>query len=136
MLVMILDLIFTIAGQPSYYWNVDFSFLNEGSPLGVFLLSRNPVFFIIFFFFYLLFVLFLITNLRRPFNIMAGIGFFLGHAWGSSTWVPLLFSRYFYGDFADWYLTIGYFIILAIIFGICINAWLNTWLKHDVIAEK
>ena len=50
-LVMILDLVFTLVGQPAYYWQ-NYSFFNEGSPLGQ-ILMQNPVYFILFSIFYL-----------------------------------------------------------------------------------
>ena len=120
-LVMILDLIFTLAGQSKYYWQ-NYTLFNEGSPLGPVLLSFHPGYFVLFFVFYLLFVLFLTTNLMKPLNIMAAVAFFLGHAWGSSSWVPTLFYKLTGVETTDgWCLTIGYFIIIAIISGFCIN---------------
>ncbi|MFH1456810.1 MAG: hypothetical protein ABIF17_01700 [Patescibacteria group bacterium] len=121
-LVMILDLTFTLIGQPAHYWQ-NYSFLNEASPLGILLLSLHPGFFIVFFVFYLLFVFFLIVNLKRPLNIIVALSFFLGHVWGSSTWVPNLIYSYTSINIDSWYLTIGYFIIIAVISGFCINKW-------------
>lgn len=124
-LVMVLDLVFTMAGQPAYYWQ-DYSFFNEGSPLGQ-TLMLNPVYFISFSIFYLFFVIFLISFLPKPFNIMTAIAFFLGHVWASSSWLGTFFYKitgnYFTGDV--WYLNIGYFIIIAAISGFCINQWLR-----------
>lgn len=122
--VMVLDLIFTMVGQSNYYWQ-NYSLFNEASPLGALLLSLHPGYFILFFIFYLLFVLFLLVNLKRPLNIIAAVGFFLGHAWGSSSWIPILAYRYDLINVNNWYLTIGYFIIIAIISGLCINKWLK-----------
>lgn len=123
-LVMILDLIFTLAGQPKDYWQ-NYYLFNEGSPLGSILLPWHPGYFVLFFAFYLLFVLFLVTNLKRPINIMVAVGFFLGHAWGSASWVSTIFYRltavYFINE---WYLIVGYFILIAIVSGFFINRWL------------
>lgn len=127
-LVMLLDLIFTLLGQSKYYWQ-NFSLFNEASPLGVLLLSLHPGYFILFFVFYLLFVLFLTVNLKRPLNIIVAISFFLGHVWGSSSWVPNLFYQYVSINIDRWYLTIGYFIIIAAISGFCINKWQEIRLK-------
>ncbi len=123
-LVMVLDFAFTLVGQPKYYWG-NYLFFNEGSPLGKILLSWHPAYFILFFILYLFFVLFLIINLKRPLNIMVAIGFFLGHVWGSASWVPLLFPRFFQVQIESWYLTIGYFIIISAISGFCISKWLK-----------
>lgn len=124
-LVMVLDLIFTLVGQPEIYWQ-NYSLFDEGSPLGPVLLSYHPGYFVLFFIFYLLFVLYLINNLPRPFNIMVAVGFFLGHVWGSVSWVSTIFYK-LAGTYAisHWYLAISYFIIIAIISGFCINRWLK-----------
>lgn len=130
-LVMLLDLIFTLIGQPKIYWKA-YIFVSEGSPLGHSLLNIHPGYFILFFIFYLLFVLFLVTNLKRPLNLMIGIGFFLGHSWGSASWVPKIFSFLpSLGLYNNWYHTIGYFIFLAIISGFCINKWLIKYEKSS-----
>jgi len=124
-LVMVLDLIFTLVGQPKDYWQ-NYYLFNEGSPLGSILLPWHPGYFVLFFAFYLLFVLFLITNLKRPINIMVAVGFFLGHSWGSASWVPTIFRK-LTGLYMieDWWLIIGYFVIIAIISGIYINKWMR-----------
>ena len=129
-LVMVLDLIVTLAGQPVYYWQ-NYLLFNEGSPLGPYLLSSNPLIFILFFLVYVPLVLLLVANLKRPLNIMVGLGFFLGHAWGASSWVPTVVYKvtgfYFIND---WYLIIGFYIILAIISGYCFNLWLESKFKN------
>lgn len=126
-LVMLLDLIFTLVGQPEIYWK-SYIFVKEGSPLGHSLLSIHPGYFILFFILYLLFVLFLIANLKPPFNIMIAIGFFLGHSWGSASWVQRIFLFLpNLGLYSGWYYTIGYFIFLAVITGFCINKWLKIY---------
>jgi len=123
-LVMVLDLVFTIAGQPKYYWQ-DYRFFNEGSPLGPLLLSRHPGYFIIAFLIYLLFVLFLAVNLRKPFNIILVVALFIAHSWGSASWVPELFFRFFSFYIDSWYLIMGYFFVIGIISGFCLNQWLK-----------
>ena len=130
-LVMLFDLIFTLVGQPEIYWE-KYTFVWEGSPLGHSLLSLHPGYFILFFIIYLLFVLFLVTNLKRPLNIMVAIGFFLGHSWGSASWVPEIFVFLpSLGLYSNWYYTIFYFIFLAIISGFCINKWLIKYEKNS-----
>ncbi len=123
-LVMILDLVFTLVGQPKYYWG-NYLFLSEGSPLGKVLLSWHPAYFVLFFILYLLFVLFLITNLKKPLNIIVALSFFLGHIWGSASWIPVLLYHFSQISVGSWYLTIGYFIIISIVSGFCINKWLK-----------
>lgn len=124
-LVMVLDLAFTLAGQPDIYWQ-NYKFVNEGSPIGYYLLSLHPLYFILAFLTYLLFILFLSIKLVRPLNIMVAVGFFLGHSWGSSSWLPIIFNNLRVVDFLnEWYLVISYFIVISIITGLCINKWLK-----------
>ncbi len=128
-LVMIFDFLFPLIGQPEIYWTVGYAFNNEGSPLGELLLGYHPEIFAVFFAFYLSLVLFLSANLKRPFNIMVAVGFFLGHAWGSASWIPLIVLRFSsyqtYADFNEWYATVAYFIVIAVISGFCISKWLK-----------
>ena len=120
MLAMLLDGIFTLIGQPDAYWQ-NHTLFNEGSPLGQ-ILMLNPLYFIFFFIVYLVLVAILTTNLKRPFNIMVWLGFFIGHVWGASTWVYRIFT-----DLTDiytvsnWYLIVGYIIIISVVAGIFIN---------------
>lgn len=119
-LVMVLDLIFTIVGQPEDYWQ-NYSFFNELNPIGQILLSVGPIYWILVSILYIVFVLFLIANLPRPFNIMAAIAFFLGHAWGSASWVVEIIYKFFLVEVNYWSANIIYFIIIAIISGFCIS---------------
>jgi len=129
-LVMVLDLVFTLAGQPDYYWQ-NYDFFNEGSPLGQIIMPAHPAYFILFFVFYLVFVVFILSILPKPLNIMTALSFFLGHVWGSSTWLGTIYYKITGNYFAanSWYLDIGYFIILAIISSFFINKWLK--LKYE-----
>lgn len=119
-LVMFLDLIFTTIGQPEYYWQ-DHNFFNELNPIGQMLLSAGPIYWILISILYIALVLFLIANLPRPFNIMMAITFFLGHAWGSASWVTEIFYKFFLIEIGYWYANIIYFIVIAIISGFCIS---------------
>jgi hypothetical protein len=132
-LVMIIDFVFTVVGQPETYWQ-NHNYFNEGSPLGQ-ILMLNPAHFIIFFVFYILFVIVLAGILPRPVNITVALGFYLGHIWGSSTWLGTIFYK-ITGDeyiliYGSWYLTVGYFAAIAIISGFCINKWLKKNLADD-----
>ena len=116
LLVMVFDLVFTILGQPKGYWG-NYSLVNEGSPLGFSLLSRTPFLFIVFFVFYLVVVYFLLKKLPIIFSLPLAITLFIGHVWGSSTWLPILYRNIGFETFAFYncWLKIGYFIILAMI---------------------
>ncbi len=115
-LVMVLDFLFTMIGQPSSYW-ANFSNVNEGSPLGFNLLRINPLFFLIFCAIYLLAMIILIRKLPLFIGATLALSLFLGHVWGSSSWVYTLFRKMGFagGGFSRWYLVVGYFILISII---------------------
>jgi hypothetical protein len=119
-LVMVLDLTFTIIGQSSYYWN-NHSYYNEANPVGQMLLSTSPIYFVIFSVFYILFILFLVKKLPRPLNIMIYIGFFIGHIWGGASWLPEISSKFLFIEISEFYSGIIYFIIIAIVSGLCFS---------------
>jgi len=124
-MVILLDVIFTLVGQPKSYWQ-NYTLFNEGSPLGQ-ILMLSPIYFISFMIVYIVLISILIVNLKRPFNIMIGIGFFLGHFWGSSTWLYIIIKK-LTGIYImnDWYLVVGYIIVISIISGFCINKWFKS----------
>jgi hypothetical protein len=115
-LVMVIDFIFTLIGQPASYWT-NSSSVNEGSPLGVGLLTINPIYFLIFCIIYLLIIIFLIRKLPLFFGGILALSLFLGHSYGSGSWVYTLLHRLGFdlGNFSQWYFTIGYFIVISII---------------------
>jgi len=115
-LVMVLDFLFTMIGQPSSYW-ANFSNVNEGSPLGFTLLNINPFLFLLFCAIYLLAMIILIRKLPLIIGAVLGLSLFLGHAWGSSSWVYPLFRKMGFagGGFSRWYLAVGYFILISLI---------------------
>ncbi len=119
-LVIGLDLIFTTIGQPEYYWQ-NHSFFNELNPISQILLSAGPVYWILISVLYTMLVLFLIANLPKPLNIMTAVAFFLGHAWGSASWVSEIIYKFFFVETNYWFVNIIYFIIIAIISGFCLN---------------
>lgn len=126
-LVMFLDLIFTSVGQSTSYWR-DSTIVNEANPLARALLVKHYAYFLLGSFVYGLIIMFLLAKLKRPFNIMLGIGVFISHLFGSASWTPEVFDKitgnYEYEMY--WYLLSGYFIIIAVICGFFVNKWLET----------
>jgi hypothetical protein len=124
-IVMVLDGVFTMAGQSEAYWQ-NYALFNEGSPLGQSLML-NPAYFISFFVAYVVLVSILVVSLKRPLNVIVWLGFFLGHAWGGSTWAPRIFFDLtgIAANIDRWYLVVGYFILIAVIAGLFINKWLK-----------
>lgn len=110
----IFDLIFTLLGQPQVYWR-NYGAVAEGSPGGLFLLSIHPLAFIGVFAVYLLLVSLVLKKWKNSYTYILGIALFAGHAWGSSSWIPLLFHS------SSWYCMIGYFIFVSIPLGIALH---------------
>lgn len=123
-LVMFLDLIFTLIGQSQDYWR-NFQFFNEANPLAGFLLSHHPALFFLLFCVYLILILFLVVNLKKPLNLIFYIFFFLIHSWGSSSWLSELLFSYQANYSSDWYLNIGYFIFISLASGFSLTLWLK-----------
>ena len=91
-LVMFFDMTFTLTCQSSCYWQ-DYSLCNEGNPVASSLLVRGPLYFVLFSVLYAYVVIFLITKLPRPANILL-VGIVLGaHVHASVTWLPRLFRE-------------------------------------------
>jgi hypothetical protein len=114
-LVMIIDFLITIVGQPKNYWN-NFANVNEGSPIGFSLMKINPLFFLLFCAIYLLIAIISIKKLPLFLGATIALSLFLGHAYGSSTWVYYFFYRGGLTSemFSHWYITIGYFVLLSL----------------------
>ena len=117
-LVMVLDLVFTMAGQPQCYWE-DHSLCHESSPIGKLLLSIGPMYFIASFAMYMICILVLVIKLPRLLSSMLFIAVFLGHAWGGASWVPTLYKILPLTEINEWYLCIGYFVCIAVISSFC-----------------
>jgi len=103
-------------GQPANYWT-DFNYVKEGSPIGFNLLKINPTYFLIFCLLYLIAMVILIKKLPFKIGSILALSLFLGHSWGSSSWVYHLFQKMGFETttFSHWYLTISYLTIISII---------------------
>lgn len=116
LLVILLDAIFTVIGQPPEYWH-KFTNVNEGSPLGFHFLQSNPWLFLVFMAIYMGGVTFLLKKLPLFWSSVLGLTLFIGHTYGSSSWIYIMYSRLGLPDFpfANWYLKIGYFVIISLV---------------------
>jgi len=116
--VVFLDVLFTLIGQPQQYWQ-DFSKLREGSPLGVAILSQNPWFFVAFMLIYAYFICLILRKLPLFLSIFAAISFYLGHVYGSATWVYTVFRKLTNvvnpQKFISWYVVVGYLVSVSFI---------------------
>ena len=125
-LVMVFDFVFTLVGQSAAYWQ-DFNLVREGNPVARYLLVQHYGYFTLGSFIYGFLILFLVIKLKRPFNIILAAFLFIVHSSASASWVPRIFEKITetYPINAWWYLRLGYFIIVAIISGFCIDRWLK-----------
>ncbi len=125
-LVMALDLIFTLAGQPEIYWR-NHRLYNESNPLAAFLLGKHPALFVLAYIFYFFFILFLSANLKRPFNLILSISVFLIHVWATTAWAPTLVYRLLYPEIEiNWfYSSMAYLIFIGLATGIGVNKFLR-----------
>lgn len=115
-LVMALDALFTLIGQPEGYWT-NFSRVNEGSTFGFLALTRSPFLFTITFLAYMFVVVYLFKKLPHPLDLILGLTVFLGHTFGSSTWIPILYAKFNLPQmpFSEWYATVLYFVLLSVV---------------------
>lgn len=130
LIVMFIDCLFTLIGQDKSYW-INPMTVNEGSPSGFALLSQGPLFFIIPFIFYMLVVFFTLKKTNINFTIPFALLLFIGHSWGSSTWLSRLFN--YNNQFDLWYITIFYFLIISIITSLFALNYIN---KNKIELKK
>ena len=125
---MATDLINTLVGQSSLYWQ-NYKNASEGSP-GYFLLTIHPLVYVGAALLYLALCFWLSSWLKHPLNIMLAAALTAGHTWGSSTW----FIRWMYlAGFEStrplillqWSIMIVYFVLI----GICAGAALTQYMR-------
>lgn len=85
LIVVLLDGIFTLIGQPFGYW-YDYSKLTEASFIGKMLLTWHPLFFTLFLFFWVILMTFLLSKLRPSLSWALFFSLFIGHSLGMWSW--------------------------------------------------
>ena len=118
--VMVLDFCFTLVGQPDVYWRGSYHQCVEMSPHGKALLQAGPWYFIVAYAGWFVLVCLLASKMRNGIGTAFVMGILMGHAWGSSSWLPALISALLdvkLGDVATWYLYVGYFGLIALLCG-------------------
>ena len=92
-LVISLDVAFTLLGQPEAYWRGTWTHVNEGSPLGVWGLGMGPKIFMALMAGWILLALIASKALPGMLGQLVYGATALGHAWGTATWVSHLYPR-------------------------------------------
>ncbi len=125
LLVVFLDGAFTLLGQPTAYWHGNPSGVIEGSQVGTYFLKMGPKGFALGMAALAGAYVLLSAALPRFLGYAVYGAAALGHAWGSSFWVPGLLQRglLYLGTPLetlvrsrhrfDYYSTLGYFVLLA-----------------------
>ncbi|MFA6982062.1 MAG: hypothetical protein WC243_03515 [Patescibacteria group bacterium] len=129
-LVILLDIFFTLLGQPKEYWNNPIK-VQEGSPFGVLTLSSSPWLFLSAMLIYTIIVSTALRKLPFYLGVFGTISFFLGHVWGSSSWTYTLFLKYITKnpklEFAHWYVMVGYLLLISL----TTTLWIGKYLKKN-----
>lgn len=84
-----LDGTLTLLGQPTKYWSGDYSYVNERNPIGYFLLSLHPLFFLIASLLYIYVITYYLRKLSDVYAIALFIFLTTIHTFGIYTWIPL-----------------------------------------------
>lgn len=91
-LLLSLDFWFTLAGQPYSYWQGSYHHCNEGSPPGRMLLKAGPGYFITAYILWVVAACTLVGRMPKYLDTAFVWGVVMGHAWGSSSWLPSMIS--------------------------------------------
>lgn len=118
LLVMILDEVATLLGQSSEYWT-DHSQFNEAFPFSW--IVKGPWWFTLQGAAYAVGVMLLLYFLPKKFSLYLGLLAFIGHAWGSSSWIWRLLTKFnFFPDHWYW-ASLIYFALIAIPLSLSLN---------------
>ena len=93
-LIVLADLILTLLGQSPEYWRNYWrdGVPNEENPIGAFLLSVHPIYFVFFTLAWMSFLILMVRWLRRPLDIIFGFGLVLGHIQAVGSWIERIFQ--------------------------------------------
>ncbi len=130
-LVMILDLVFTVVCQPSYYWE-NYEHHEELSPMGSVLLLLWPKEFVVSFVLYLMLVVYYgVAKFPQPWSHAVFTFFLLGHSLGSASWLTRVSSHVFGYEVHRWYASCGYLGAIALVYGLCLCIFREPKLSTD-----
>lgn len=110
LILVLLDAVLTLYGQPPRYWQGDYRYVHELSPIFRQLLHIGPGAFLAGTLVWIIAFNALIMLLPDTLALAVSLALVLGHAWGASSWLFLLFP-YGYSYSA----CVGLFVITAVI---------------------
>ena len=130
LLPMVTDGVVTLVGQDRSYWQ-GYHNVNEYGP-AYFLLATNPLVYVGGSLLYLAFCCWFVYRLKHPLNIMLAVALAVGHSWGSSTWLGLLFEQAGFLTtrsliLLQWTLLVGYFALVGVCTGISLALYMRVY---------
>lgn len=116
-IVMSLDVLFTVIGQPANYWSSSYRVINEGSSIGYYLLGYSPWIFLGSMAVYIASMVVLMKKLPLFWSVILAMALFIGHIGGSASWAPYVYLKLGMTKFQffDWYVRLGYEILIVIV---------------------
>ena len=90
LLPAILDVVFTVVGQPKEYWTSGYKVFSEAAPVYIFLQIHPAVFIIVTLAIWLPFTYWLTKTLKSSFNVWAATALLLGHGYNSVAWLRII----------------------------------------------
>ncbi len=119
-LAMVLDMVFTLMGQPNRYWH-NYEHHDESSPMGSMLLLLGPDRFVVSFLLYLVLVLYYgVVKLPRILGHAWFMFFLLVHSWGATSWLTKVFCQLSQYEVDRWYACCGYLAAISLVYGTCL----------------
>lgn len=87
LLPAVLDVLFTVIGQPKEYWTSGYKVFSEAAPVYIFLQIHPIVFIVVTLVLWLPFTYWLTKKLKPPLNIWATTALLVGHGYNSIAWL-------------------------------------------------
>lgn len=84
---MVVDIVGTVTGQDSIYWNSHYQSFNEAAPVFIFLQISPWTFILATLAIWLSFTYLLTKKLKEPYNLWAVFALFAGHSYNSIFWL-------------------------------------------------
>lgn len=94
LLPAVLDVLFTVIGQPKEYWTSGYKVFSEAAPVFIFLQIHPIVFIITTLVIWIPFTYFLVKKLKSPFNVWAATALLVGHGYNSIAWLRIICKNF------------------------------------------
>ena len=112
--VMVLDLCFTLLGQPENYW-WDYTNSVDDNPIAKKVLTLGPIYFTLAYIWYSCSVIVISSVLPKSLKNISIIFLFIAHALGAHSWLSTLLYDFFSFEVNQFYLDVSYSVIVSLI---------------------